>query len=170
MAGPAQDLMSFCVRETSPPAFRRWVQKNEEESARLDTIYQTWVKNIEDIKPQFEQHVYNNPEANSLDFKQHRFCLYTLLAAGEELVLDYVRLATEGKATPDSVQPRILHIEQELGKLAKALHEWHGPLEAQSDIPDSFKRAAAEAASSAPGKRWWCWHQCRAPTSQSRRW
>ena len=91
----------------------------------------------------FREHVYENNDLTELDIRQHRTSLFAMLADGESIVLAFVEWALKsGKAKETNAFITLL--DQKLSELMKTLWEWHGPLEAQSDVPDSFKRSAQE--------------------------
>jgi hypothetical protein len=72
--------------------------------------------------------------------------LAALIADGESLALDVYYLACEGAVDQESSNHHTLLIDQHLDKLMKRLHEWHGAVEDQADIPESFKQGVRDIA------------------------
>lgn len=97
-----------------------------------------WVAHTEAARVLFKRYVYENPEAQQTDFRQHRAALLDLMAKGEILALEFLRHHEE--EAPDA----ITHLDGLLAGLSREYFDWHGPLEAQSDVPESFKQAARE--------------------------
>jgi hypothetical protein len=92
----------------------------------------------------FEKHVYNNPDFNELDLHQHRARLFWLLADGERLIVQFLKLAY-GKEKFDASNFFQL-IQQQSEALLNVFNAWHGPLEEQADIPEDFKESIRDIA------------------------
>jgi hypothetical protein len=127
--------------ESAPAAHRSWVQEDAAVLEALQRQLARWIENVAANVELFEKNVYGNPEANDSDFRQHRFLLYRMLADGEEIALGFLDVHDH----PDS-QSCVKLIDQKLGELSQVLFSWHGPLEAQSDIPESFKQGMKDLA------------------------
>lgn len=125
-------------RETAPSSHRAWLEVHEGAFATLKAVYGDWLKSVSAMERMFANHVYENKDAGEPDFRQHRMHLYSLLADGELLA---TRLIFE--ANSPEAKKFVELIDDQLDQLRKTLHEWHGELEHQSDVPKSFKHGAA---------------------------
>jgi hypothetical protein len=93
----------------------------------------------------FQAHVYDNPDLGDFDLRQHRARLHWLLHNGELLAMKLVNMRAKS-SVPRETQALLDRIEEKRKELLGVLFEWHAPLEAQPDVPASFKEAAREAA------------------------
>ena len=115
-----------------------WREKDVEQ-INLDSLYAAWIEQIDRIEGMFKQHIYENPKADQFDYRQHRLLLYSLLFAGENLAMTLLRLE---KLIP--IGHYIERVDAKLVELYDTLQSWHGKLEDQSDVPESFKQAIRE--------------------------
>jgi hypothetical protein len=130
-------------REFPFPGHQVWVREEADAIVALEGRYAQWLASLAEIEGMFKQHVYESEEPAETDFRQHRQFLYTHLAIGEELAVDF--LTTEG-AEAERARPYVELIDQKLDALRAVLHAWHGDLEAQNDLPDSFKQGLRDLA------------------------
>ena len=130
-------------REIAPVSHRLWVSQRENELERVQADVAQWLTDVAEYKKLFEEHVYSNKDVTDLDLRQHRARLYLLLSMGEGVALMFIEWAYHtGK--PKEVEAHLNLLDQTLKELFKTLVQWHGDLQAQPDIPDSFKRAVQE--------------------------
>ena len=133
---------SFQPRSTSPQEtalrpYRAWTDEEEDEFSAAEKDYAGWISELAQGEELFKKHVYDNPEAEEYDFRQHRAKLYHLLAQGEALALKFLSLSRVHAA---EVRKFVALLDERLEGLRAVLRAWHGSLEEQSDVPDSFKR------------------------------
>jgi len=120
-------------------AFRQ-ASLSSKEAVKND--FATWIADIADNEALFKKHVYDNDDLDQMDLWEHRARLYRLLAIGDHLKIEFIRVsALLDKA--DDLKSHIGLIEQQHKELFTVLLAWHAPLELQKDIPESFKTAAA---------------------------
>ena len=125
--------------EQSAPEAPVW--KREEPAHQvheLDARFREWQHHLQEVEALFQKHVYGNDQATQLDFRQHRQLLYSMLAAGEALAIEFELLGE--KEAGQSVQT----IDQKLDALRIVLHEWHGPADDPA-LPESFRQGLLEA-------------------------
>jgi hypothetical protein len=96
-------------------------------------------------KKLFKAHVYNNQNLSKYDLRQHRGRLCCAISVGENLALSFCEMGPSLGMSPEDIKTTVALIDQHVDKLAATLFTWHGPLNGQSDIPESFKQAAKEA-------------------------
>jgi len=142
---PPKPEPSLYPREIAPLSHRIWQRQNLDESGILQAQFTQWLENVTSSEAIFKQYVYENPNLQDTDLRQHRSFLYALLHDGETLAYQYLDLGTRtGKS--EEFKAHVTIIDQNLKELFKTLIAWHGPLSAQSDIPESFKQAVQEVA------------------------
>jgi hypothetical protein len=135
----------FINRTDSPPVrFKTW---DEGESAyiRLQNDFAEWVKSISANEKLFKTHVYDNQDLTKYDLRQHRGRLCHAISVGDGLALAFSEVGQSAGMSPADIKTTIALIDQHIDKLCGTLFAWHGPLNAQADIPESFKQAAQEA-------------------------
>lgn len=124
------------------------VWPEEDNLSILERRFSTWIDGVAETEEKyFKKYVYENPDITDMDLRQHRAGLYLILSTGEELAVDFLGFNKEaGQATPPIplIQKYILLIDQKLDELRQTLHQWHGDLESQTDIPESFKQAVRD--------------------------
>jgi len=91
----------------------------------------------------YKERVYDNPDISDVDLRMHRLTLNGLLHDGENLALINLVLGDQLKQQEEYRQ-RANEIDAKKADLFKTLIMWHGPIEAQTDIPESFKQAMRE--------------------------
>lgn len=121
----------------------KWQDLEEEAEVNLDALYAVWQETIDRTSRLFQEHVYNNPNADEYDYRQHRMFLYNMLWLGEQLVMTLVRLKRLGI---NGTEPYVARGDAKLGELRETLDLWHGDPEHQKDIPESFKQSMRELA------------------------
>lgn len=117
-----------------------WInEETADEVTQIKQEFSSWLAGIEQNKKLFEMYVYKNPNFSALDLRQHRSRLFALLGHGEHL---YVKLSS----LQDKLEPSgyLKVIDENLKALADIFNAWHAPLDAQADIPQSFKDAVKE--------------------------
>jgi hypothetical protein len=135
----------FQQREISPLSHRQWVGERTDELQAVKQDFATWIADIGTNEDLFKKHVYNNDNLDQVDLWEHRARLYRLLAIGDYLKLEFVRVsALLDKA--EALKSHIGLIEQQHKELFSTLLAWHGPREMQKDIPESFKTGMEQAA------------------------
>ena len=135
-------------REMRPASFARWDSKPEDPRVQLGRDYQQWRADLDALRPQFKEHVYDNPGASAGDFLQHRVCLFMLLTEGSSLV-QYLSVVNGGQPLsqwPKADQAISAEIETILAGLFSTAIEWHGPVLTPGVLPESFVQAMAEVA------------------------
>jgi hypothetical protein len=134
------------VALTRPKVIRLWAEPIQpDEFLLLQERFADWIKSIGECETQFKKHVYENPNMSLLDVRQHRVVLYALLNEGEDTAVDFLFLKVQ-KDHPKKkeIDNFVKLVDQKLDELRKVLHAWHGKLEHQEDVPQSFKDAIAE--------------------------
>jgi len=145
MATATQNLRKLThSRETAPAAYRAWFEEQTDQFQRLELEFQDWLAAVGRSEILFETHVYENKDIQELDLRRHRGLLYALLESGERIACRFLEV---GSALDRSAEAAsfVTLVDQKLAQLLQVLFEWHGPLEGQQDIPDSFKAAMREA-------------------------
>ncbi|HTI71557.1 MAG TPA: hypothetical protein VMF06_16405 [Candidatus Limnocylindria bacterium] len=118
-------------REMCPPEWRSLKQAPEDE---IHARFENFKEMIEFSEKNFKEHVYDNHEAGQYDFMQHRYVICYLMSVGEKLAMDAFRLEQ------DQVRDAMLtKVEATLRPLRLIFFQWHGPIEAQTDLPESLK-------------------------------
>lgn len=132
--------LSTRIRRGATP--RGWVEQ-EDPGTILQRELGDWFKELSESEGLFKKHVYANDEINDSDIRQHRCRLAELIAAGETLALNFLIVA-EATKTKKEVMPIVEAIDQKVKDLYSRLFEYHGPIESQPDVPESFKQASRE--------------------------
>ena len=133
------------AREIAPKSHRVWQTENEEGLSSLQPLFTAWLDAVAENEAMFKKFVYENDNLSEGDLRQHRIYLYASLHDGEELAFAYLHLASLNEKM-EEVKPIVEIIDGKLKELAKILFSWHGPIESQSDVPESFKQATRETA------------------------
>ncbi len=136
-------LASRIQRGMTPVTFQEWVGQKVDPSNLLKLGLGGWIQEVSKNEQLFKKHVYDNENANQLDFRQHRARICELITAGEMLAVGFVGLGQK-MSKMDEFSPFIESIDQTIKKLLDALIAWHGPLDAQSDIPADLKQSMQE--------------------------
>lgn len=124
------------------PSQHLWIQEEEpDELAKAKHNFNFWLLGISENEALFEQYVYKNPNLSELDLHQHRSRLFWMLANGENLIVKFYKLKTTQKFDPSNY---FKLIQENLDALLTTFNAWHGPLDAQEDVPQSFKDAVQE--------------------------
>lgn len=129
-------------REICPPDFKRWNQ-SQGGLADLEAKYAEWLSEIASAEDLFKEHVYQTDDLTDGDARQHRFHLCSLMATGERLALKFLMHGDEND-NMEFVQKYASLIDGKLETFRQTLHKWHGPIDQQTDLPDSLKQAASE--------------------------
>ena len=129
-----------------PNVIRVWREKEEDEHTLLQRRLAAWIEEIAELEKLFKKLVYENKDLKSFDLRMHRVCLYYLLWSGEALAAEFLRFQAESKKEKDdgSLETSLRFIDSKLDELRETLHAWHGNLDVQIDIPQSFKDAIHE--------------------------
>ena len=127
-----------------PTQVYSWIQEGEpDEVTKAKNDFNFWLNGIAKNEALFEKHVYKNPHLTDLDLVQHRSRLYGLLSHGEQLIVTFYMLGSREKIDPASY---FKLIQENIETLLTTLDTWHGPLEAQQDIPEDFKEGIRDIA------------------------
>ncbi len=140
---PGLQSASQFSRETAPRGHNRWLAQKEDEHDILQAMYAAWWTEVAKNEALFKRNVYDNPDLDELDLRQHRQRLNTLMSDGEIIALSCIDWAVK-TGNWDEGRIFLQSLDQKIAQLSKILFEWHGELQSQPDIPDSFKRAAEE--------------------------
>jgi len=132
------------AREIAPQSHTRWLVQHEDEGELLQAMFADWLKEVANDQKLFKEYVYENKNLTDLDLRQHRARLCGLISRGEFLAFAFIEWAAKTQAL-EQVKSHIGIVDQKLKELFEALFAWHGDLQSQPDIPESFKRAAQEA-------------------------
>jgi hypothetical protein len=125
---------TFPSREIAPPAHRRWAGITKGEFSTLEKRFRDWVALIDKYEELFRQNVYESQDAWDADFREHRMHLCALMAEGEELALDFLMFIEKNLPAEEATAFQKI-IDHKLAALRLVFFQWHGPLEAQSDLP-----------------------------------
>jgi hypothetical protein len=136
-------LPQTLMREVAPSG--HWKQENEDEKQSLEASVTEWLNFAAWNERLFQTHVYDNPDLGDLDLRQHRARLNELLMGAELLAIKLIEVRAKS-STPRETQTLLDRVEEKRQELLGVLFAWHAPLEAQPDVPASFKEAAREAA------------------------
>ena len=109
------------------------------EFASLEKDFGAWVAEIQGNEELFRKHVYENDHPSQLDFRQHRASLSVAIARGESLALLF--LSSEGEGAPHYVDL----IDEKITALRAVLHEWHGEIQGDANLPESLREGLKEA-------------------------
>jgi hypothetical protein len=134
-------------REYAPPGYTGWAREAVDLFAMYNEGFDAWLSDLKKEQALFKTHVYENNDLTDTDLRQHREHLCGLLSVGESLALAFMRLGQEQSDKAKDVVPYVNLIDQKLKELFSVLFAWHGPLQCQSDVPDSFKQSVSEAES-----------------------
>lgn len=135
---PTLTLQRTNPREIFPPSHRRWIEQQADEIQNLQRRFTVWLDFLADFSGLVTRHVFENPNMTDSDLRQHRAGLYNLLYLGEELALDFGEASKKGLIDAMEFANFLGLIEKNLKRLSEELHAWHGKLENQGDIPESF--------------------------------
>jgi len=124
-------------REIAPPSHRRWATLAQGEISALEERFREWGALIDKDEEMFQRNVYDSQQAWDADFRQHRMHLCGLMAAGEELALDFLMFIEKNRPAEEATA-FLKIIDQKLAALRLTFFQWHGPLEGQADIPQEF--------------------------------
>jgi hypothetical protein len=128
--------MGFGASSIHQVQFHNWVEEEEaDELTKAKSDFSLWLSAIAKNELLFERHVYKNPNLSDLDLHQHRSLLFGLLSFGERLIVAFYKLGAAKSIDPSNY---FKLIQQNLDSLLESFNAWHGPLEAQEDIPEEF--------------------------------
>jgi hypothetical protein len=133
----------FPTREIPPKTHRVWLEEQEDEYSKLEKSYCVWLSQLAIAEDLFKRNVYENQEFTDSDARQHRYGLCKLMASGEKLAFDFL---VHGEKEDAPIGDYVASLDQKLGGLRRTLHLWHGPVEDQKDVPESFKNGMQEVA------------------------
>lgn len=126
-------------REVAPPFHRAWLAAQDDKLAAFEEFFASWLKGLSTFEETARCRLYENQEFHPLDLRHHRAALGELIADGEALALESFKLLNEDLVDQPHVDAHVKLIDQHLAKLTARLHQWHGALEDQADVPESFK-------------------------------
>jgi hypothetical protein len=122
-----------------------WGSEDEDPQQKLKREFAEWLNNIAASERVFKSRVYENADLNENDIRQHRCRVCALISMGEYLAIAFTMMAGKNPESASETKPIVAVIDQEVAKFFHRLISWHGPLDIQADVPDSFKQAAKEA-------------------------
>ena len=125
--------------EVFPQSHRIWLEEREDGCSVLEKRLISWFEDLSSSEELFKKHVYENPEMDEGDLRQHRVRIYSLMAQGEAIAFEFQCLGLS-----EDTKNHIAVTTQKLRGLWDTLHAWHGSIEEQEDVPDSFKRGLAD--------------------------
>jgi len=131
--------VSFVGREMFPPSHREWLDAQGDGVAQIEEAFAKWLQAVSKFEAIAERKVYNNSECEETDLRFHRGGLAALISDGERIAIEESVFLAQGMIDADHFKAHVGVIDQHLAKLTKRLHEWHGALEDQADVPQSFK-------------------------------
>lgn len=111
----------------------------------LTKSFTNWCEEVKSTEANFKKYVYDNQEMGELDLRQHRLWLHNLLCTGEAMLVNF-QVFQSMTSNEDAFQEETTLIEQKKKELFATLIEWHGPIEAQTDLPADLKQAMREIA------------------------
>ena len=126
-------------REIAPPSHREWAAQEIDKGAEWNEIFEKWTTFVGAFFRVAKKRLYDNSDFTELDLRFHRHGAATLICDGEALVVNGGTLVQEEIIDAEEMRLRIEIIDRSLAKLTRALHQWHGAIEDQADIPESFK-------------------------------
>ena len=109
----------------------------------LNQFFVTWLGALESNESAFKRYVYDNPNMSDADLRQHRILLHNELQCAEQLALGYELFARQNDRLEEYAD-KIKLIDQKRDEIVKVFLSWHGPVEMQDDVPESFKQAMCE--------------------------
>ncbi|MBI4028096.1 MAG: hypothetical protein HY360_24140 [Verrucomicrobia bacterium] len=129
-------------REMAPPSVQAWMDWQQDASLVLEHKITAWLKMTTNLKRISKELVYDAEELLDINLRCHRRFHGQMIAEGEALAIELL----EGSASLEA-DKRAMYlplIDQKLSDLVKALHQWHGKLEDQKDVPDSFLKGVRD--------------------------
>jgi len=131
-------------REITPQSYRLlWQLRTQDERSWLESAFQDWLRNLSQHEATSQRFVYQNQEMNDLDLRSHRGSLCALISDGEFLAMQYLAFGSRA-GNSDEAEATVNMIDQKLKILLNTLFAWHGSLNDQPDVPESFKQALRE--------------------------
>jgi hypothetical protein len=124
-------------REIYPKSHRVWIEEQQGVYSKLEVAYSAWISSLAVAEDLFKKNVYENQDFTDSDARQHRHCLCNLMATGEKLAFDFL---AHGEKDGRDVQNYVGLIDGKVDAMRRTLHLWHGQVDDQNDIPDSFKK------------------------------
>jgi len=129
-------MSSFPSRGIYPPNHEAWLQNELHNAETWEKNLAAWKAQAQLFREQTQKHVFEKKEKDLSwsDFLQHRAGLLYVLSNGDLLALELHHEYVEhfGIEKAKAFLHEIAIIED---SLMKELFEWHGPLEAQPDLP-----------------------------------
>lgn len=122
----------------------RWESQEDSPEVQLQRDFAEWLAMVVLHESLFKQRVYENTNANEMDYRQHRMRISGLISDGEDIAIRILLLSAKGANVSELAQIAEL-VDKKLNGFMSVLLEWHGPLESK-DIPESFKRGVSDIA------------------------
>ncbi|MGI8605084.1 MAG: hypothetical protein ACR2OZ_19095 [Verrucomicrobiales bacterium] len=141
MPPPLEINPMTAMRPICPPSHQRWIESQEDNFQQCLNAFKAWLEWKADAEGLFAKHVYDNPSPTLSDFRQHRISLFSLLGAGERLVMDFYTHAPDTK----TAHRHASKMDEHLQELLRVVLEWHTPPDFTDPVPDSFKQGMKEA-------------------------
>jgi len=135
--GPSPDALLQVSKE--------WQPAQEDEVSKLEKRYAEWAAAAESVQHAAAKRLYENKDVCPIEVRFHLQNLSALLFKGQNIVLTAIQLQAKGEVPTDFFEAEIAIIDGLVPVLVSRLNEWHGTIDSQTDIPDSLKKAFAEA-------------------------
>ena len=135
LEAPCADVIKHAQKEWKP---------QEDEPSMLRKEYAAWIERVKVAQATAAKQLYDNPNSCTIQLRFHLQNFAALLSRGQMMVLKAYDLCSKGEAPDDFFAEEISAIDGFVPDLVERLHMWHGPIDSQIDIPDSFKRGVKD--------------------------
>ncbi len=115
------------------------MEPDAQELASLVIEIERWEDDVARTKDLFQRNVYDNPNADRLDYVYHRMFLASRIAEGDQLT---IRLATIGL---EEAQPQMERVASTVAALSALFVQWHAPSPHDDDVPAEFDEGMKQA-------------------------
>ena len=78
--------------QVDPQSVQVWIEEKEEGYSMLEKRLISWLEKLQSSEDLFKKYVYENPDMGDGDLRQHRFRIYALMAEGEAMAFELLRL------------------------------------------------------------------------------
>jgi len=134
------------LREVAPPSHRAWLKAAHDKVAQFEESFAEWLQALSRFEDSARSRLYKNDAPHPLDLRYHRALLAELIANGENLAIEAFGLLEKALVDEEHVTQHVGLIDQRLVQLTARMHQWHGTLLDQSDVPQSFKDGVKDIA------------------------
>lgn len=133
---PSTDVINHVRKE--------WNPAQEDEVSKLKKDYAEWIVRAQATQATAAKQLYDNPDSCPIQLRFHLLNFASLLSRGQIMVLKAFDLCSKGEAKEDFFEQEIANIDSLVPDLVDRLHAWHGSVDSQHDIPESFKRGVKD--------------------------